>query len=162
MISKGSKINTDFSLKIVENGEEKEVRFADLLDRPVVVSVYMKNNTGSCNKQNNSLAEHASAFEERGYKLIAISKDGCRSHKNYAEKLGISYILASDPDHAFAAATDSIVEKKMYGKVFQGPTRSAFLIDTDGSVLDYIEKIDPANHAGELLELIDHHKNTSA
>lgn len=159
MIQKGSKINTDFNLRIVENGEEKEVRFAGLLARPAVVSVYMKNNTGSCNKQNNSLAEHAAAFDARGYTLIAISKDGCRSHKNYAEKLGISYILASDPDYAFAAATDSIIEKKMYGKVFQGPSRSAFLIDTDGTVRDYIEKIDPPRHAEELLELIDQHQN---
>lgn len=161
MISKGEKINTHFPLNVVENGEEKEVLFTDLLRRPAVVSVYMKNNTGSCDKQNTSLAAHLSEFEKRGYSLIAISKDGCRSHKNYAQKLGISYILASDPEHAFAAATDSIVEKKMYGKVFQGPSRSAFLIDTDGRILDYIEKISPARHAEELLELIDRHAEAS-
>ena len=158
MIEKGSKLHTDFYLKIVENGEEKQVHFAELLRQPLVVSVYMKNNTGSCDKQNHSLAEHAAAFQERGYRIVAISKDGCRSHKNYAQKLGISYILASDPEYAFATATDSIVEKKMYGKVFQGPSRSAFLIDPDGTVRDYIEKIDPARHAEELLELIDMHQ----
>lgn len=155
MISTGEKINTDFSLKIVGNGEEHTTTFSELLDRPTVVSVYMKNNTGSCDKQNKSLAEHAGEFDKRGYNLVAVSKDSCGSHKKYAEKLNINYILASDPDYAFARATDSIVEKKMYGKTFEGPSRSAFVIGTDGTVLAAIEKIDPKNHASELLELID-------
>ncbi|AXI99629.1 peroxiredoxin Q/BCP [Cyclonatronum proteinivorum] len=155
MVAKGDKINTDFTLKVVRGGEEQEVQFSELLDKPAVVSVYMKNNTGSCDKQNKSLAEHAPVFAEKGYNLIALSKDSCGSHKKYADKLGISYILASDPEHAFSSATDSIVEKKMYGKTYQGPSRSAFVIDTDGTVLGVIEKLKPADHAAELIGLID-------
>ncbi len=155
MVKSGDKISTDFTLKVVQDGEEKETTFSELLDRPTVVSVYMKNNTGSCDKQNRSLAEHAGGFDSRGYNLLAISKDGCTSHKNYADKLGINYILASDPDYNFARATSSVVEKKMYGKVFEGPSRSAYIIDTDGTVLGVIEKISPADHAAELFELID-------
>lgn len=155
MIEKGKKIDTNFSLKIVQNGEEKEVAFSELLDRPAVVSVYMKNNTGGCDKQNHSLAEHAEWFDEKGYNLVAISKDSCGSHKRYAEKLNISYTLASDPDYAFSKATDSIVEKKMYGKSFEAPSRSAFVIGTDGTVLGIIEKVDTKAHADELKELIE-------
>jgi len=155
MIAKGEKINTSFTLDVVMNGEQSTKTFSELLTRPTVVSVYMKNNTGSCDKQNQSLAEHAGAFDERGYNLIAISKDSCGSHKKYAEKFNINYILASDPDYAFSKATDSIVEKSMYGKTYEGPSRSAFIIQTDGTVLAVIEKIDPKNHAAELLEIID-------
>lgn len=155
MVKKGDKIDTDFSLYVVQNGEEKEISFQDLLDKPAIVSVYMRNNTGGCDKQNRSLAEHSEWFEDKGYNLVAISKDTCGSHKNYAEKIGINYTLASDPDHKFARATDSIVEKKMYGKTFEGPTRSAYVIDTDGTVLAIIEKIDTKAHAEELKELIE-------
>lgn len=155
MISKGEKIDTDFTLSIVRDGEEKEVKFSDLLTRPTIVSVYMRNNTGGCDKQNRSLAEHANEFDEKGYNLIAVSKDTCGSHKNYAEKLGINYTLASDPDFKFADATDSIVEKKMYGKTFNAPSRSAFILDKDGTVLGKIEKINTKAHAEELFELID-------
>lgn len=154
MISKGTKIDTGFTLKICNEGNGQESPFGELLTRKTVVSVYMKNNTGSCDKQNKSLAAHWEEFDKLGYNIVAISKDTCRSHKNYAEKLGIGYILASDPDYAFAEATDSIVEKKMYGKTFNAPSRSAFIIDTDGTVLEVIEKIDAANHANELLDLI--------
>ncbi|NBC25913.1 MAG: redoxin domain-containing protein [Bacteroidetes bacterium] len=155
MIDVGDKIDPNFTLAIVQDGEEKEVSFSDLLTRPAIVSVYMRNNTGGCDKQNRSLADHAEWFHKKGYTLIALSKDTCGSHKNYAEKLGINYILASDPEFAFAEATDSIVEKKMYGKTFNSPTRSAYVIDTDATILGIIEKVDTKAHADELKELIE-------
>ncbi len=155
MIETGKKIDTNFTLQIVENGEEKEVPFSDLLTRPTIVSVYMRNNTSGCDRQNQSLAEHQNWFDEKGYNLIALSKDTCGSHKNYAEKFDINYILASDPDFKFAKTTDSVVEKKMYGKTFDAPSRSAFVIDTDGTVLSVIKKINTKDHAGELKDLVE-------
>lgn len=155
MIEIGKKIDTTFQIEVFQGGEQKEVTFSELLDRPAIISVYMRNNTSGCDKQNRSLAEHASWFDEKGYNLIALSKDTCGSHKNYAEKLDINYILASDPDFKFAKSTDSIVEKKMYGKTFDAPSRSAFVIDMDGTVLGIIEKINTKAHAEELKELIE-------
>lgn len=154
MIKVGEKMDTNFTFNVVEGGEEKEVSFAELLTRPTIVSVYMKNNTSSCDKQNISLAEHASWFSDEGYNLLTLSKDTCGSHKKYISKHAISYMIASDPEYKFSAATDSIVEKKMYGKVYEGPSRSAFVIDTDGTILAAIEKIDTKAHAKELKEVI--------
>ncbi|MEX1062901.1 MAG: redoxin domain-containing protein [Balneolaceae bacterium] len=156
MIQKGDRIDTDFSLDIVKNGEEKTETFSELLRRPAIVSVYMRNNTSGCDNQNRSLAAHADWFDKKGYNLIALSKDSCGSHKNYADKLGINYILASDPEFRFAKAAGSVIEKKMYGKTFNAPSRSAFVIDTDGTVLGVIEKINTKAHAEELKELINH------
>lgn len=154
MVSKGDKIEVNFTLKVVQGGEEKEVRFGDLLTQPTVVTVYMKNNTRSCDLQNTSLVPVADELTKKGVQVISLSKDGCKSHMNYAAKHNIPYILASDPDHEFAKATDSLVEKKMYGKVFHGPSRSAFYIDTDGTVLEVIEKVTPASHGEEILALV--------
>lgn len=154
MIETGQKIDTDFTLNIVKDGEEQTVTFSELLDRPTIISVYMRNNTSGCDKQNKSLAEEAAWFDEHGYNLVAISKDSCGSHKNYAEKLGINYILASDPDYKFAKATDSIVEKKMYGNTYEAPSRSAYVIDTDGTAKAVIEKVNTKDHASQLKEVI--------
>lgn len=155
MITTGNKINTDFELEIVKDGVIQEVAFESLLDKKTIVSVYMKNNTGSCDRQTLSLAEHSDWFSKNGFNVIAISKDGCNSHKRYADKQGINYTLASDPDYKFAKATDSLVEKKMYGKTFTGPSRSAFVIDTDGTILATVEKIDTKAHAEELKALVE-------
>ncbi|MEX0719352.1 MAG: redoxin domain-containing protein [Balneolaceae bacterium] len=159
MKSPGEKIDTDFTINVVKNGEEREVEFKELLNRRAIVSVYMKNNTSGCDLQNQSLAEHQDWFDEQGYNLIAVSKDSPGSHKRYAEKYGIDYTLISDPDTKFAAAANSIVEKNMYGKKFEGPSRSAFVIDTDGTILAAIEKINTKDHATELKELIESLKN---
>lgn len=154
MIQPGKKLKTDFKLKIVRDGREEEVAFKSLLDRPVIVSVYMKNNTGSCDKQNDSLAAHAAEFDRLGYNLVAVSRDTCGSHLKYAAKKNIAYILASDPEDRFARAADAIVEKSMYGRTYEGPARAAFVIGTDGKVLAVAEKVDTKDHAGQLKALL--------
>lgn len=155
MIQPGRKLNTAFSLKIVRDGAAAEVAFQDLLTRPTIVSVYMKNNTGSCDKQNDSLAAHAGEFAARGYNLVALSRDTCGSHLRYAAKKGIAYTLASDPEDRFARAADAIVEKSMYGKTYQGPARAAFVLAPDGAVLAVVEKVVPKDHAAQLHALLD-------
>jgi len=155
MIKIGQKLKTAFNLKVVHDGTEAEVAFKDLLTKPTIVSVYMRNNTGSCDKQNDSLAAHTSEFAKRGYNLVAISRDTCGSHLKYAVKRGISYTLASDPDDLFAKAADAIVEKSMYGKTYEGPARAAFVIAKDGTVLAVAEKVDTKDHAAQLHALLD-------
>jgi thioredoxin-dependent peroxiredoxin len=154
MISAGKKIKTNFKLHVVSDGEQSEVMFNDLLTKPTIVSVYMKNNTGSCDKQNDSLAANAGEFAKLGYNLVAISRDTCASHLKYAGKKQISYTLASDPEDLFAKATDSIVEKSMYGRMFAGPARAAYVIGTDGTVLAVVEKVDTKDHAAQLKALL--------
>jgi thioredoxin-dependent peroxiredoxin len=150
MITTGTKLKTQFKLKVVRGGAESEVVFKDLLTKPTIVSVYMKNNTGSCDKQNDSLAEHAGEFAKLGYNLVAVSRDTCGSHLKYAAKKKITYTLASDPDDQFAKATDSIVEKSMYGKTYEGPARAAYVIAKDGTILAVIEKVETKDHAAQL------------
>ena len=154
MISKGKKLPAKFKLKIVQDGVQREVALADLLTRRTIVSVYMKNNTGSCDKQNDSLAAHAAEFDRAGYNLIALSRDTVGSHVKYAAKKKIPYVLASDPGDLFAQAAESIVEKSMYGKTYHGPARAAFVLAKDGTVLAVAEKVDTADHAAQLRALI--------
>ncbi len=154
MITPGKKLKTNFKLSVVADGVAKEVVFKDLLTRRTIVSVYMKNNTGSCDKQNDSLAAHAGEIAKAGYNLVAISRDTPGSHVKYAAKKKIAYTLASDPEDLFAKAADAIVEKSMYGKTYFGPARAAFVLDTDGTVLAVAEKVDTADHAAQLKALI--------
>jgi peroxiredoxin Q/BCP len=154
MISPNQKIPTTLRLKMVQSGGESEVALADLLSRRLIVSVYMKNNTPSCDRQNESLAAAADEFDRLGYTLVALSRDGCGSHRNYAKKKGLPHLLASDPDDAFARAADALVEKSMYGRTFIGPARAAFVLDRDGTVLAVVPKVDASDHAAQLKAVI--------
>ena len=155
MIQPGQKLETDFVLEVVRGGAKARVRFQDLLTRPTIVSVYMRNNTGSCDKQNDSLAAHAAEFDARGCNLVAVSRDTGGSHLKYAAKKNIGHTLASDPDDLFAKAADAVVEKFMYGRTFEGPARAAFVLGTDGTVLAVAEKVDTKDHAAQLHALLD-------
>jgi peroxiredoxin Q/BCP len=81
MITTEKKLKTGFRLKIVQGEEEKEIRFKELLTRPTIVSVYMRNNTPGCDRQNDSLVEHVEEFDQMGYNLVALSRDTCGSHR---------------------------------------------------------------------------------
>lgn len=155
MIETGAKADFEFTVKAVQNGEEKEINFKDLLDKPTIVSVYMKNNTSSCDRQTKDLADESQWFSKKGYNLVAISKDTCGSHKRYAKKQDIDFTLVSDPEYKFGEATDSVVQKKMFGNEYEAPSRSAFVIDTDGTILGTIKKVNTKDHAGELKELVE-------
>jgi len=150
MIAVGQRLNLDFNLKVVQGAIEREVSFESLLTRPTIVSVYMRNNTPGCDRQNESLVSHAAEFDEAGYNLVAVSRDACGSHQKYSAKQGIDDVLASDPEDRFAIATDSVVEKSMYGRKFTGPARAAYGIARDGTVLAVVPKVDPKDHAEQL------------
>ncbi|HRI82107.1 MAG TPA: redoxin domain-containing protein [Opitutaceae bacterium] len=150
MIQAGQKIPLNVRLNVLQGDDEKQVAINELLTRPTVFSVYMRNNTGGCDKQNDSLVKHAAALAKAGYNLVAVSRDTIASHRKYAAKKGIAYVLASDPEDAFARATDSLVEKSMYGKKFTGPARAAYVVDRDGTVLAVVPKVDTADHGAQL------------
>ncbi len=154
MIKPGKKLKLGLRFKVVQDDAEKEVTLKELLTRPTVFSVYMRNNTPGCDRQNDSLAAHAVEISASGYNLVAVSRDTCGSHRKYAAKKKISYVLASDPDDNFAQATDSIVEKSMYGRTYEGPARAAYVIGTDGTVLAVIEKVDTKDYAGQLAKVL--------
>lgn len=154
MITSGQKLKTDFKVKVVRAGASEEVKFRDLLTRRTVVSVYMRNNTSACDLQIASLAQNAKKIARLGVNLIAISRDTCSSHTKYAGKMGVSFTLVSDPDFTFSKRADAMVQKSMYGKKYLAPARAVYVLDPDGTVVDRIEKIDPKNHAAEVIALL--------
>ncbi len=150
MISPGQKIKLSLPLHVLRQGEESETTLKQLLKRRTILSVYMKNNTGSCDRQNDSLVASAPALDRAGYDVIAVSRDSIGSHRKYAAKKSIPYTLVSDPEDALAKAADAIVEKAMYGKKYFGPARAAFVLDRDGTVLAVVEKVDTKDHGAQL------------
>lgn len=155
MISVGDRLKLDFEVKLGIDGVKTSRVFKDLIEGPTLVSVYMRNNTGSCDKQMISLAAAHEAIQGKGFAILGVSRDTVGSHLKYAAKHEIGFPLISDPEYGFAQATDSLVEKKLYGRSFVGPSRSAYAIDRAGNILAICEKVDPANHGEQLLALIE-------
>lgn len=154
MLAPGQKLATDLELTVVQDGTSRSVPLAKLLPRRTVVSVYMRNNTGSCDRQTDALVRVAPSLGKAGFNLLAVSRDTVASHLKYAAKKEVSFGLVSDPEDRFARAAEAIVEKSMYGRTYEGPARCAFVLARDGTVLGVIPKVDPAAHDEQLLALV--------
>ncbi|MEY4088257.1 MAG: hypothetical protein RJB55_528 [Verrucomicrobiota bacterium] len=155
MIEIGAKADLSFPVHAWSQTEgSREVSFAELVSRRTVVSVYMKGGTPGCDRQVESLRGFADELERAGFGLIAVSRDGAVAQARHGEKKKLPFMLVSDPGDRFAQATDSLVEKSMYGRKFTGPARAAYVLEADGRVLAVVPKVDTADHAAQLRAVI--------
>ena len=141
----------DFTL---EDKDGNKVSLSDFLGKKVVLYFYPRDNTPGCTRQACAFAQNYGAFEEKNIPVIGISKDSEASHKKFAEKHNLPFILISDPELDAIQKYGVWQEKKLYGKVSMGVVRSSFLIDEDGILDAVLYKVKPDTNAQDMLELL--------
>ena len=148
MLETGNKA-PEFTL---QDQEGREVSLKDFRGKKVVLYFYSKDNTAGCTKQACAFAEHYPDFTEKNAVVIGISKDTVASHKKFAEKDGLPFILLSDTQLEAVQAYDVWKEKNLYGKKVMGVVRTTYLIDENGMIEKAFTKVKPAENAGQMLE----------
>lgn len=133
----------------------KPVSLSDFAGRRVVLYFYPKDNTPGCTRQACAFAGVYEAFRAKDIAVIGISKDSVASHKKFAEKYGLPFILLSDPDLLAIQAYDVWQEKKLYGKVSMGVVRSTYIIDEQGVIARAMPKVKPDTNAEEVLAALE-------
>lgn len=151
MIDVGERLPLDFVVGVVLDGAVTERSFATLLDRPRWVSAFLRAGTPSCDRQFASLGEAAPSLAKVGLGVLGLSRDRPSKLLKYAQGREVPFPLVGDPEDRFARAAETLVEKVLYGRRSVGPARIALLLDRDGTVLHRIEKVDPREHAAQLL-----------
>ena len=114
----------DFTLSD-QNGEERSL--SDFRGKKVILYFYPKDNTPGCTKQACAFGELYPQFIEKDAVIIGISKDSSASHKKFAEKYNLPFILLADPELKAIQAYDVWHEKKMYGKTMMGVVRLSLI-----------------------------------
>ncbi|MGK9050881.1 peroxiredoxin [Xaviernesmea oryzae] len=120
--------------------------------KPVVLYFYPKDDTEACTKEAISFTGLLPEFEKAGAAVIGVSPDTVKKHDKFAQKHGLSIILASDEDTALANLYGVWKEKMMYGRTYMGVERTTFLIGADGRIAGIWPKVKVAGHAEEVLE----------
>ena len=141
----------DFTLPDM-NGEMHSL--SEFRGKKVVLYFYAKDNTAGCTKQACGYAELYPQFKEKGAIVIGISKDSPASHKRFAEKYSLPFILLSDSERKAIEAYGVWQEKKLYGKVSMGVVRSTYLIDENGIIIRAAEKVRAADDPADTLALL--------
>lgn len=150
MLTVGTKA-PDFTLI---DKEGNNISLADFLGKKIVLYFYPKDNTPGCTRQACAFASAYEDFKTNNIAVIGISKDSVASHKKFAEKYSLPFILLSDPELVAIKAYDVWQEKKMCGKVGMGVVRTTFIIDENGNIEKIMPKVKPDTNAGEILEYL--------
>jgi peroxiredoxin Q/BCP len=147
MIQEGARA-PDFALK---DANGKLWTLSDFRGRTFVLYFYPKDNTPGCTTEACSFRDRYDEFKKRGVEVVGVSADSEKSHKSFAEKKNLPFILLSDPEKKTIEAYGALGEKKLYGRTFLGIVRSTFIIDGEGTVRKVFPKVTPAGHAEEIL-----------
>lgn len=131
------------------------LRLSDFRGRKVVLYFYPKDNTPGCTRQACAFAAAYEGFKSKNIAVIGVSRDSAASHKRFAEKHGLPFILLSDPELQAIESYGVWQEKKLYGKVSMGLVRSTFIIDENGRIEKVMPKVKPDTNAAEILEYLE-------
>ncbi|MBI2083378.1 MAG: peroxiredoxin [Deltaproteobacteria bacterium] len=116
----------DFELK---NQEGRKIRLADFKGRSaVVLFFYPKDETPGCTKEACTFRDAYEEFKGIGAEVIGVSSDSVDSHKNFASKYRLPFILLSDEGGKV---------RKLFGvssTLGFLPGRVTYVIDPDGIV----------------------------
>ena len=130
------------------------INLSDFLGKKVVLYFYPKDTTPGCTRQACAFASAYDAFKAEDIVVIGISKDSEASHRKFAQKYDLPFILLSDPELEAIKAYDVWQEKKLYGKVSFGVVRSTYIIDENGMIEKALPKVKPDTNASEILDYL--------
>jgi peroxiredoxin Q/BCP len=136
----------------VQNGQ---VHLAALRGKDVVLYFYPKDDTPGCTKEACSFRDANRVMQQRGIVVLGVSADSIESHQKFADKYGLSFPLLADTETSVAQLYGVWKEKNLYGKKYMGVNRETFLIDKDGVVRKIWHKVQPEDHASEVLAAIE-------
>ena len=122
---------------------------------PLVVYFYPKDSTPGCTTEGLDFNARLARFEELGYTVVGISRDGVQAHRNFCAKQGFKFELLSDKEETVCKMFDVIKLKKLYGKESLGIERSTFVLNAEGEIALEWRKVKVAGHAQEVLEAVE-------
>jgi thioredoxin-dependent peroxiredoxin len=122
----------DFQLS---DQQDQQVSLKDFRGKRLLVYFYPKADTPGCTRQACSIRDAREILADLGLAVVGISPDQPAKQKKFDDKYNLAFPLLADPDHRVAAAYGVWGEKKLYGKISLGITRSSFLIDAAGKIM---------------------------
>jgi thioredoxin-dependent peroxiredoxin len=126
------------------------VRLSDFRGKSeVVLFFYPKDNTPGCTVEACTFRDSYEAFREAGAEVIGISSDSADSHRRFAERFHLPFVLLSDADGALRARYGVPRTLGLF------PGRVTYLIDRHGIVRHiFSSQLQPRRHVAEALEVL--------
>jgi thioredoxin-dependent peroxiredoxin len=151
MISEGDKAPT-FEL---QDADGKSVKSSEFKGQKYVVYFYPRDFTPGCTIEADEFSKEYKKFQKIGATIIGISTDSVESHKKFVDKMGIPYVLLSDPESEVSKKFGVWGKKQFMGREYMGIQRSTFLVDEKGKIFKVYPSVKPKGHAEEVLAALN-------
>lgn len=123
-----------------------QLALSSLRGRRILLWFFPEADTPGCSLEGRGLRDHREYFDQSAIEVIGVSFDSVADNAAFARKHNFGFRLLSDTTHQVAlayGACDSL--KARY------PERISFLIDTNGRIERVYDKVDPRDHAAQVL-----------
>lgn len=132
--------------------EGETLTLADLRGQRTILYFYPKDNTSGCTLEAKSLRDGKEALAAMGFRIVGVSPDSEKSHRNFCAKHELNFTLLADTDHSVSEAYGVWAEKSMYGRKYMGIVRTTFVIDAEGRIERIFDKVKTASHYEQIAE----------
>jgi thioredoxin-dependent peroxiredoxin len=132
----------------------KTHQLSDYAGKKLVIYFYPKDNTPGCTAQACNLRDNIEALTENNIAVLGVSADSENSHQKFTNKYELNFPLLVDEDRTIIEAFGVWGPKKFMGKTYDGISRTTFIIDENGKLLDVIAKVDTKNHTQQILDIL--------
>jgi len=114
----------------------------------VVLYFYPKDDTKGCTIEACSFRDQLQPIRALWTEVVGVSVDTVESHKEFAEKNGLTFPLVSDHDRKISKAYGVLGEDGAHAK------RMTFIIDREGKIAKVFTDVDVTKHTHEVVEAL--------
>jgi peroxiredoxin Q/BCP len=145
---KEGQLAIDFTLPD-QNG--KLHKLSDYKGKWILLYFYPKDDTPGCTKEACVIRDAFPNFKKLKTVVFGISVDSVESHKKFAQKYNLPFVLLSDENKEVVKKYGVWERKTFMGKSFLGTKRTSFLINPEFKIVKIYENVKPEIHAEEVL-----------
>ena len=133
-----------------QNGEYH--RLSQYKGQWILIYFYPKDDTPGCTKEACAIRDNYNQFQKHNIKVLGISADTIKKHKQFEQKYQLPFTLLSDETKDTIQNYQAWGLKKFMGREYEGIFRHSYLIDQNGIIQKIYPKVNPTQHAQEILE----------
>jgi len=120
----------------------------------VLLYFYPKDDTPGCTTEACNFRDDYSSYQNAKVVILGVSPDSPTSHKKFQDKYQLPFTLLADENHQVCDLYKVWGPKKSFGKEYEGVHRTTYLIGPEGIIQEVFQKVSPAKHSAQVLEIL--------
>ncbi len=134
---------------IDQNGEQ--ITLEQFKGKKIVLYFYPKDMTPGCTIQSCNLRDNYQTLLDKGFVVLGCSADSPVKHQQFIAKYELPFPLIADESKEVLKAYGVWGLKNFMGREYMGISRTTFVIDEEGIIVDIITTVKTRGHTRPIL-----------